>query len=286
MPTYRDLLRAATERLRAAGIESARLDAEVLLAHVFGIDRTELYRRLPEPVEAATEPFWHLIERRAHGEPVAYLTGHREFYGLDFIVTPDTLIPRPETEFLVTWTVERLRSRRDHVRCVDVGTGCGAIVIAIAATLGPAHPALLVGCDRSFAALRVARLNRDRLAPGRVHLVCGDLLNWCRGPLDMVVANLPYLRPEQWHPGIAFEPPEALFAPDAGFGLYAELLPQVAERLATHGAFIFEIDPAQAERALTVASQYFPEAAVTVLPDLAGLPRYVTIERKTKSRAS
>jgi len=211
VPTYRDLLRAATERLRAAGIESARLDAEVLLAHVFGIDRTELYRRLPEPVEAATEPFWHLIERRAHGEPVAYLTGHREFYGLDFIVTPDTLIPRPETEFLVTWTVERLRSRRDHVRCVDVGTGCGAIVIAIAATLGPAHPALLVGCDRSFAALRVARLNRDRLAPGRVHLVCGDLLNWCRGPLDMVVAN-------------------RVGGPDGGFGAATNEVVLVTER--------------------------------------------------------
>ncbi|MCX2727308.1 peptide chain release factor N(5)-glutamine methyltransferase [Thermomicrobium sp. 4228-Ro] len=286
MPTYREVLQSATERLRASGIESARLDAEVLLCHTLGIDRTELYRRLPESLAVPLDEYWQLVERRARGEPVAYLTGHREFYGLDFIVTPDTLIPRPETEYLVSWAVERLRHRRDRARCVDVGTGCGAIVIAIAATLGPEHPSVLVGCDRSLPALRVARRNRDRLAPGRVHLVCGHLLTWCRGPLHLVVANLPYLRPEQWHPGIAFEPPEALFAADSGFGLYTELLPQVADRLASDGGFIFEIDPAQAERAMSEARQHFPEATLTVLPDLAGLPRYVTVERKTKSRAS
>jgi len=285
VPTYREVLRAATERLRTSGIETARLDAELLLCHALGIDRTELYRRLPEPLTAPLETFWQLVARRVRGEPVAYLTGHREFYGLDFVVTPDTLIPRPETEYLVTWALERLQTGLDRARCVDVGTGCGAIIIAIAAALPPDRPALLVGCDRSLPALRVARRNRDRLAPGRVHLVCGHLLSWCRGPLDLVVANLPYLRSEQWHPGIAFEPPEALFAPDAGFGLYAELLPQVAERLAAQGSFIFEIDPAQAERAAAAARQHFPDAVIAVLPDLAGSPRYVTVERETKSRA-
>lgn len=279
MPTYRDLLRRATERLRQSGIETARLDAEVLLCHVLGIDRTELYRRLPETPTLPVDLFWDLVERRALGVPVAYLTGHREFYGLDFVVTPDTLIPRPETEFLVSWAVERLRMRHGPARCVDVGTGCGAIAIAIAATLGSDHPALIVGSDRSLSALRVARVNRDRLAPGRVALVCADLLGWCRGQLDVVVANLPYLRAEQWHPGIAYEPPEALFAPDAGFGLYAELLPQVAQRLRTGGGFVFEIDPSQAERAASAAAETFPDATVTVLPDLAGSPRYVIVER-------
>ncbi|MDW8060983.1 MAG: peptide chain release factor N(5)-glutamine methyltransferase [Thermomicrobium sp.] len=283
MPTYREALRAATERLRASGVDTARLDAEVLLCHVAGIDRAELYRRLPEPVDFPLAAFWHLVERRAQGEPVAYLTGYREFYGLDFVVTPATLIPRPETEFLVAWATARLRERTDRARCVDVGTGCGAIVIAIAATLGPDHPALLVGSDRSLAALRVARLNRERLAPGRVHLVCGEFLAWCRGPLDLVVANLPYLRPEQWHPGLAYEPPEALFAPDDGFGLYAQLLPQVSERLRPGGGFAFEIDPSQAERAVAAARRFFPDAAVTLLPDLAGRPRYVTVEREDET---
>lgn len=286
MPTYRDIIRAATERLRASHSDSPRLDAEVLLCHVLGIDRTELYRRLPLPLATPLDHFWELVERRARGEPVAYLTGHREFYGLDFLVTPATLIPRPETEYLVTWAAERLRLRRDRPRCVDVGTGCGAIVIALAVTLRTETSALLVGSDRSLAALRVARTNRDRLAATDVHLVCGDLLSWCRGPLDLVVANLPYLRWEQWHPGIAFEPPEALFAPDDGFGLYARLLPQAATLLQPGGACIVEIDPDQAERAMKTARLVFPTAHIAIEPDLAGLARYLTIELPEKDRAS
>lgn len=283
--TYRELLRRATQRLRESGSPSPRLDAELLLCHVAGFDRTELYRRLPEPVTIVLEPFWELIERRAQGEPVAYLTGQKEFYGLDFVVTPATLIPRPETEFLVTWALERLRRLSSPARCVDVGTGCGAIIIALAVALGPDHPAILIGSDRSRAALRVALVNRQRLAPSRVHLVCGDLLGWCRGPLDLVVANLPYLRHELWHPGIAAEPAEALFAPDEGFGLYARLLPQAAALLPT-GEMIFEIDPEQANRAQAEARKVFPDARITLLPDLAGQIRYVTIERVKHEKTS
>ncbi|MCS7051867.1 MAG: peptide chain release factor N(5)-glutamine methyltransferase, partial [Thermomicrobium sp.] len=102
---------------------------------------------------------------------------------------------------------------------------------------------------------------------------------WCRGPLDLVVANLPYLRTEQWHPGLAFEPPEALFAPDEGFGLYARLLPQVATLLRPGGACILEIDPGQAERAATAAHAAFPSATIALQRDLAGFVRYLTIER-------
>lgn len=278
MLTLRDVLRRATERLRQSGSPTPRLDAEVLLCHVLGIDRAELYRRLPEQSPGTLERFWELVARRERGEPVAYLTGHREFYGLDFLVTPETLIPRPETEFLVTWAAERLRARHDEPRCVDVGTGCGAIIVSLAVTLGKQHPAVLVGSDRSLAALQVARANRERLAPGRVHLVCGDLLSWCRGPLDLVVANLPYLRPDQWHPGLAWEPAEALFAPDEGFGWYARLLPQVATLLRSGGGCIVEIDPAQAERALSTARSLFPHGKIAIRRDLAGLSRYLTIE--------
>lgn len=282
MPSYRDLVRQATERLRASGSETPRLDAEVLLCHVLGIDRAELYRRLPETITSVPDDFWALIERRARGEPVAYLTGHKEFYGLDFVVTPATLIPRPETEFLVTWAHARLRATHRPARCIDVGTGCGAVILSLAVLLGPQHPAVLVGSDRSRAALAVAALNRARLAPRRVYLVCGDLLTWCRGPVDLVLANLPYLRSEQWHPGLAFEPPEALFAPDEGFGLYARLLPQAAALLSPGGGLICEIDPAQRERAVQTASAVFPDAEIRVLADLAGLPRYLTVERHTK----
>lgn len=277
--TIRELLQQASERLRVAGIETPRLDAEVLLMTVLDQDRAGLYRCLPEPVSLEVAGrFLELVERRARGEPIAYLTGRREFYGLEFLVTPAVLIPRPETEFLVTWAAARLHRRSRRPACVDVGTGCGAVVIALAHTLGPDWDGLLVGSDVSLPALQVARMNRDRLAPRRVELVCGDLLAWCRGRLDLITANLPYLRPDQAHAGLAYEPPQALYAGEDGFALYRRLLRQAAELLRPDGNMICEIDPGQREVARETAQALFPAANVQVLPDLAGLDRYLTIE--------
>ncbi len=277
--TTQKLLREASERLSAAGIDTPRLDAEVLLMHVLGLDRAGLYRQLSEPVApAAVHRFLELVERRLRGEPVAYLTGHREFYGLDFIVTPAVLIPRPETEFLVSWAAERLRRQPASRVFVDVGTGCGAVAIALAYELGSGWPGLLVGSDLSLPALRVARLNRDRLTPRRVELVCGDLLEWCRGPIDFVTANLPYLRPEQVHRGLVYEPLHALFAAEGGFALYRRLLRQAAERLHPGAGMICEIDPSQRDLACETARQFFRGARIEILRDLAGRERYLAIE--------
>jgi len=277
--TTRTLLRRATGRLRAAGVSTPRLDAEVLLMHVRGIDRAALYRDLSQPVPPELVcRFLELVERRARGEPVAYLTARREFYGLEFIVTPDVLIPRPETEFLVTWAGERLRRYPGAQVCIDVGTGCGAVVIALASLLTTGRPGLLVGSDVSLPALHIARLNRDRLAPGQVEFVCGDLLEWHRGPIDLLTANLPYLRPEQAHSGLAFEPATALFAEDSGFALYRRLLRQAAARLRPGAGMICEIDPSQREVAGSTARACLPDARVEILPDLAGRERYLTIE--------
>ncbi len=277
--TTQALLREASERLRAAGVDTPRLDAEVLLMHVLGVDRAGLYRQLSEPVAPeAVNRFLELVERRARGEPVAYLTGHREFYGLDFVVTPAVLIPRPETEFLVSWAAERLRRQTSSRVFVDVGTGCGAVVIALAHELGPGWSGLMVGSDVSLPALRVARLNRERLTPRRVELVCGDLLDWCRGPIDLVTANLPYLRPEQAHRGLAYEPPHALFAAEGGFALYRRLLRQAAERLRPGAGMICEIDPSQRDLACETARLFFRQARIEILPDLAGRDRYLAIE--------
>lgn len=277
--TVRSALAEATQRLRSAGIETARLDAEVLMMYVLGEDRAALYRSLPDPLPVdAAGRFFALVERRAAGEPVAYLTGTREFYGLPFLVTPATLIPRPETEFLVSWARDRIQQASERSVAVDVGTGCGAIAIALARALGEDWRVLLVASDISREALRVARANRDRLAPGRVHLVCGDLLAWCRGPVDLVTANLPYLRPDQAHAGIAYEPALALFAGSDSFALYRTLLEQARTRLSPRGAIVCEIDPSQRQRALETAQAFFPEAKIRVLPDLAGHDRYLTIE--------
>lgn len=277
-PTLRQLLHDGRQQLEQAGDETARLDAEVLLRHLLSIDRATLYARLPDPAPPDTvERYRDLIARRAAGEPVAYITGHREFMGLDFLVDRRVLIPRPETEYLVEWALAWLRERGGDRLVVDVGTGSGAIAVSLAAHAD--DPALrVVGSDRSLDALRVAAINRDRLAPGRVALVAGDLLSWCRPGIDLVLANLPYLRPDQAHVGIAWEPAVALYAGETGFGLYEQLLPQVAQRLRPRGAVGCEIDPSQRAIAIATARSHFPTARITVRPDLAGLDRYLIIE--------
>ncbi len=279
--SIRAALNAAAARLRAAGADSPRLDAEVLLRHLLGWDRARLYVALPDPLDhGAAERFDALVARRAAGEPVAYLTGRREFMGQPFAVGPGVLVPRPETEGLVEWIVARVRAqpRRAAVRIADVGTGSGAIALALALALPAAR---VVATDRSAAALAYARRNRAALGlAGRVALVRGDLLGPV-GPVDAIAANLPYLRPDQLHAGIAREPREALVAGPDGLDLYRALLPQAAALLRAPGLLAAEIDPSQAAAMVALCRAAFPAAAVGVARDLAGLDRFVTVERTT-----
>ena len=278
--TVRALLREGQLRLARAGVDTPRLDAEVLLMELLGIDRAGLYLAYPDTApEAIAGRFRTWIERRAAGEPVAYLIGHREFMGLDFRVDPRALIPRPETEFLVEWALERLRrSGTGRKLVVDAGTGSAAVAVSLARLLpDDVHP-LIVGSDRDRAALDVAAMNRDRLGPSRVQLVHGDLLEWCGGGIDLLLANLPYLREDQAHAGLAHEPGAALYAGVDGLDLYRRLLPQARERLLPGGALICEIDPPQAARMRELARRHFPTASTQVARDLAGLDRYLIID--------
>jgi release factor glutamine methyltransferase len=248
--------------------------------HLTSLDRAQLYMRYPEPLPPDTNArFAELIERRTAGEPVAYITGSREFMGIDFVVDRRVLIPRPETEGLVeralAWTDQQDRA----LRIVDVGTGSGAIAISLGRLSQSADRPLIVAGDNSQDAVAVARINRERLGADRVHLVCGSLLDWARVPFDMIVANLPYLREDQRHPGIGLEPDSALYADDFGFALYAELLRQSVLLLAPGGILLCEIDPAQREAALRRSRAALPNAAIRVEPDLAGLDRYLIGER-------
>ena len=275
--TLREALADATARLSEAGSPSARLDAELLLMHALGWDRARLYAALPEPLpREAAAAFAPLLARRLAGEPVAYLVGRKEFMGREFAVGPGVLVPRPETECLVEWLVARARAAP---RAVDVGTGSGAIALSLAHALPAAR---VVAVERSATALAYAAENRRRQGLSRrVALVRGDLLSPV-GPVDIVAANLPYLRPEQHHAGLAHEPHEALFgSPDSsdGLDLYRPLLPQAARLLAEPGLLAAEIDPAQAEAMLALCRAAFPGAAVGVERDLAGLERFVTVER-------
>lgn len=273
------MIHRAVARLHSAGIENPRLDADVLFMSVAGVDRVHLYLMLREPVAPSiASRYMNLVERRAAGEPAAYLTGIREFMGLEFVVDRRVLIPRPETEGLVERALSWLSSHPRASRIVDVGTGSGAIALSIA-QLAPesSHPSIIAS-DVSSEALAVARINRARLGATSVQFVCGSLLDWSRQRFDMIVANLPYLREEQRHAGIAREPDMALYAEDGGFRLYSELLRQSVCRLAPRGIILSEIDPLQRDRATCDAQHAFPAAEIRVEPDLAGRDRYLIVE--------
>jgi len=278
--TLAGALRAASARL-AAGSETPRLDAEVLLRHVLGLDRTRLFVRLREALDpAARAAFEKLVERRLAGEPVAYLTGEREFMGLPFAVRPGVLVPRPETEGLVDWALGRLAGRPGGT-VVDVGTGSGAIALAVAAGAPAGWAGRVVGADVSAAALSVARENRARLdRRGRVALVRGDLVGWCRGGVDLLLANLPYLRPEQAaDPALAAEPKLALEGGADGLETIRRLVADAPRVLTPGGALGLEIDPSQAGEVARLVAAALPGARVEVRPDLAGLARFVLAER-------
>jgi release factor glutamine methyltransferase len=278
--TIAETIRDAADLLADAGVPTARLDAEVLLRQVLGVDRTRLFVRLRErPSADEAARFGELIERRRSGESVAYLTGRREFMGLSFAVGPGVLIPRPETELLVEWALDWL-TRRSKTTIVDVGIGSGAIALSIAANrLGSGD--LVVGVDWSESAIGYAKANRRQLGlVDVVHLVRGDLVAWCGGPVDLVVANLPYLRPEQreGNPDLHGEPVIALVSGDDGLDAIHGLLADVPRVLAADGAVALEIDPSQVGAVRELAQAELPDARIAALKDLAGLDRVVVAD--------
>ena len=275
----------ATERLESSGSESPRLDAEVLLRHVLGLDRVGLFLRASERLaDDDALAFGDLVERRAGGEPVAYLTGVREFMGLPFAVTRDVLVPRPETELLVEWALAWL-VEHPAATIVDVGTGSGAIAVSLAAHATASWQGQVVASDVSATALAVAATNRANLLDAgrraRLRLVRGSLLQWCGGPVDLVLANLPYLTPDQIaaNPALGAEPTLALEGGENGLRLIRSLVVDLHRVLASGGAAVLELDPSQADTVASWLRRRFPEAEVAVLPDLAGLARHVVLVR-------
>jgi release factor glutamine methyltransferase len=286
--TLSDALRRGKRRLASTRTTTPRLDAEVLLRHVLGVDRTALFVRLLEPISAeALAAYDQLLEERAHDIPVAYLTGEREFMGMPFEVGPGVLVPRPETEQLVSWAISWLRTReREPVTVVDVGTGSGAIAIGIAAAMGPPWQGRIIAADVSAAALSIAARNRARLdSHRRISIVQGSLLSSLRTPVDLILANLPYLRPEQLaeNPSLDAEPRLALDGGPDGLDLIRQLLPDAPRVLAPGGAIGLEIDPSQRAEVINLARRTFPGSDVEVLRDLAGLDRHITIQTKPES---
>jgi release factor glutamine methyltransferase len=239
--TLLEVLKRATGYLETHGSSSPRLDAEVLLAHVLGVRRLDLYLQFDRPLEESQlAPYRELTGRRGRGEPVAYLTGHREFMALDFTVTPDVLVPNPDTEVLVQRAVAWGRSRGSALRFADVGTGSGSIAIAVAHYL---PEATVDATDINIAALAVAAANAERLGVAdRVSFAEGDLAAPLTGPYDAVLANLPYVVEGTALPAeVTAQPAIALFG---GAALVNRLLQAAPGLLAPRGIALLEVDPA------------------------------------------
>lgn len=261
------------------GIANSRLEAEVLLRHALRYDRARFYAALNESVSAEDiELALTLTERRINREPLAYITGHREFYSIDFTVSPAVLIPRQETELLVDEALKFAGERPDNIEIADVGTGSGAIAIAIAASLPGAH---VYATDYSTDALRIAAINcRNHGVSDRITLLEGDLLAPLPKHVDLIVSNPPYIASHllpTLAPEVRREPKLALDGGDKGLEVISRLLEQAPSKLNAGGRLVIEISPEQAEAARYMARMRFTKAEVTHRSDLLGLARCVII---------
>ena len=268
--TLLDVLRKATGYLEAHGSSSPRLDAELLMAHALGLRRLDLYLQFERPLsDPDLVPYRALVARRGRGEPVAYLVGHKEFMKLEFEVTPEVLVPNPDTEVLVLRAIEWCRARGGPVRVADVGTGSGCIAVAVAHYV---PEAAVHATDDSADALAVAARNvRRHDLEGRVGLCQGDLLGPLPAGLDLICANLPYVAPEAVLPSdVLAQPSHALLAPDGGTALVRRLLSGAPEKLAAAGCVLAEIDPAQRD---AFAAELDAFAGHRLHSDLAGRVR-------------
>jgi len=250
--TILELLRWTTEHFTKQGIDTARLDAECLLAHALGVDRLRLYVEFDKPLAPGERTgFRELVRRRAEQRvPVSQLVGGKEFWSLPLLVTPDVLTPRPETETLIEAALELAPQRDAELQILDIGTGSGAVALALASERPKAQ---VTATDVSRAALAVASANAERLElAGRVRFLEGSLFEPVAGErFDLVVSNPPYLSsaPGARHaPELAHEPREALFADEQGLAVLRALAEGVAQRLRPGGAAAFEVSPEQADR--------------------------------------
>ena len=282
MGTLREFLRDARGRLEEAGVTEARLESEVMLTDVLGVPRHRLYAYQDDVIpEGAVERLEEVVRRRLRREPLAYILGHREFYGVDLEVGAGVMVPRPETEMLVerALLVCLERMERPGLAVADVGTGSGGIAVSLAMHLPGVR---LYATDVSTEALEVARGNVEKFGLGeRITLLEGDLLEPLPGQVDVVVANLPYIpsaRLGELQPELGWEPRVALDGGVDGMDELRRLMGQAAGRLAPDGVMLLEIDEGQGEPLCRLAGRLFPGAATLVEKDLAGLERLLVVE--------
>ncbi|MBI3934358.1 MAG: peptide chain release factor N(5)-glutamine methyltransferase [Acidobacteria bacterium] len=289
--TLQQALKQGVELLAGGGVPSPRLNAEVLLMHAARCDRVHLYAHGErELTDSEWVHYGRYLKERLEGKPSQYITGHQEFWGLDFLVNPSVLIPRPETELLVETALDIARREYpDGAACTiaDVGTGSGCIAIALATELPEAR---VIALDQSAEALETAQINTERLSvASRITFLPSDLLQPRSGhllpPLQMVVSNPPYVSTQDSGnvmPEVSqYEPPAAVFAGESGLEAYARLIPQAAEALPEGGALVLELgyDVEEGVRKLLASGTW---VEIAWRRDLAGITRVVSARRAGK----
>lgn len=282
--TIRQIIFEATQKLEAAGIPSARLDAEVLLAFLLQRERLAFIKN---PDDTLSEKQWadfnRLIARRAGGEPAAYITGRKAFWSFALDVNPAVLIPRPDTEVIVEEALALLEQESwSHPRILDVGTGSGAIALALACE---SPGASITATDISETALKTAQKNAAALKAEQIVFLQGDLFEPVEGRFDLIVSNPPYIGEDEYEslpPGVKnFEPEEALRAGQTGLEFYEKLIYQAHGYLAENGWLLLEIGARQQQevRAIFEAHKNFYER-IDVRADYAGFPRVIKGRRR------
>ena len=273
--------RELANRLSEKGTLDADLESEVIIRHVLGIDRSVFFRDLMRTITSHEEGFLEkIIKRRLLGEPLSYIIGTREFYSISLSVNHDVLIPRQETELLVETVLSFINeSQLDNPRIVDVGTGSGAIAIALAINQ---PTALIDAVDISEKALKVAKSNIDKHGLNdRISLQMGDLLaSIHENDLDVIVSNPPYIPTGDisfLQGEVLLEPRVALDGGEDGLGVISRLLWESTIKLSSNGILIFEVGSEQALAALNLAEQIFPKRPVRLLEDLSRNPRAILI---------
>lgn len=288
LPTIAQAIAEGSARLGASHVDEARRTAGVLLCHALGIDRTHLLTRSEEPIaESDYESYLRLVDRRTMGEPLQYITGHQEFFGLDFLVTPAVLIPRPETEFLVERVIRLAIDfpKEPKPLIVDIGTGSGCVAISLAVHLPQAR---LIATDISAAALEVARENAERhRVVDRIEFLEGDAPEplgrlGLEGAVDILVSNPPYVEESTsqlvQHEVREWEPHTALFGGSDGLDFYRRLLPDTARYIKPGAFIVLEIGYSQLDPISAMIAGSTLEL-VDATPDLQGIPRTVCLRQ-------
>jgi release factor glutamine methyltransferase len=281
--SLREVIQQTHRLLESSGIPDARLEAEVLVMDLMAMRRHDIYANQEAEVGAPREQeLDRKVERRLKREPLAYILGHWEFYGINLLVTPAVLIPRPETETLVEHALflALMGIETPQLAIADAGTGSGAIAISMAIHLPAAR---IHALDASDGALDVASYNvRAHNVADRVKLGKGDLLEPLTDPVDLIVANLPYIpskRIATLQPEIQWEPREALDGGPDGLDPIRRLLSQAPGKLKDQGIILLELDPEQVPVVEELVQRCLPEATTSVEQDLARLDRILVINR-------